>query len=119
MVVPIAGSGAGRVVVAVGPATHLVVLTVVRHADPEGVRQVGLARPGVARRSQIRRPLQFVSPYVLALARAIDAARWAAAQIDPTESHLLRHEWTWVWLGIAECRAGGHGGSIVRKFHPH
>ena len=40
------------------------------------------------------------------LTRAIEMARWDAAQIKSDDRPATRHEWTWLRLGIAEYRAG-------------
>lgn len=38
------------------------------------------------------------------LARAIEMARWDAAQITPTKRPTIKDDWTWLWLGVAEYR---------------
>ncbi|MCP5527063.1 MAG: serine/threonine protein kinase [Verrucomicrobiales bacterium] len=66
----------------------------------------GAGGRGTRSASPIPPPRLSGSAAVPILSRAIEAARWHAEQIDPDEGHLIQHEWTWVWLGIAEYRAG-------------
>jgi tetratricopeptide (TPR) repeat protein len=51
-----------------------------------------------------------ISPNLLA--HAIEMARWKAARISPDERPVIGHDWTWLYLGIAEYRAGEFGASL-------
>jgi len=44
--------------------------------------------------------------------RAIEMARWDAAQVAPAEVQLARHDRTWLYLGIAEYRDGNFSASL-------